>query len=77
MRMLQQFTKEGILVSILKSNEKYILKLEIGPFEQVYKFLESDAIQDEKSVANLLTIEFIGKVFEVFDNMNSNYIKVK
>ncbi len=77
MRMLQQFTKDGILVSILKSNEKYILKLEIGPFEQVYKFLESDAIQDEKSVANLLTIEFIGKVFEVFDNMNSNYIKVK
>lgn len=77
MRMLQQFTKDGILVSILKSNEKYILKLEIGPFEQVYKFLESDAIQDEKSVANLLTTEFIGKVFEVFDNMNSNYIKVK
>ncbi len=77
MRMLQQFTKEGILVSILTSNEKYILKLEIGPFEPVYKFLESDAIQDEKSIANLLTTEFIGKVFEVFDNMNSNYIKVK
>jgi len=49
------------------------LKFEIGPFEQVYKFFESETIFDVDSLKKLIDANFISKVFETFEQMNSAY----
>jgi hypothetical protein len=73
MRMLAQYTQDGLLISIMKTNDKFILKFEIGPFEQVYKFFESETIFDVDSLRKLIDANFISKVFETFEQMNSAY----
>jgi len=73
MRMLAQYSQDGLLISILKTNDKFILKFEIGPFEQVYKFFESETIFDVDSLKKLIDANFISKVFETFEQMNSAY----
>ncbi len=73
MRMLAQYTQDGLLISIMKTNDKFILKFEIGPFEQVYKFFESETIFDVDSLKKLIDANFISKVFETFEQMNSAY----
>jgi hypothetical protein len=73
MRMLAQYSQDGLLISIMKTNDKFILKFEIGPFEQVYKFFESETIFDVDSLKKLIDANFISKVFETFEQMNSAY----
>ncbi len=73
MRMLDQYSQDGLLISIMKTNDKFILKFEIGPFEQVYKFFESETIFDVDSLKKLIDANFISKVFETFEQMNSAY----
>lgn len=73
MRMLTQYSQDGLLISIMKTNDKFILKFEIGPFEQVYKFFESETIFDVDSLKKLIDDNFISKVFETFEQMNSAY----
>ena len=73
MRMLTQYSQDGLLISIMKANDKFILKFEIGPFEQVYKFLESEIISDTDSLRKLVDDSFVSKVFEIFDQMNTTY----
>lgn len=73
MRMLAQYSQDGLLISIMKTNDKLILKFEIGPFEQVYKFFESETIFDVDSLKKLIDANFISKVFETFEQMNSAY----
>lgn len=73
MRMINQYTKDGVLISILKTNDRFIVKFEIGPFEQVYKFVENDKIFDSASIEKLITNDTMKKIFEVFDSMNINY----
>lgn len=73
MRMLDQYSQDGLLISIMKTNDKFILKFEIGPFEQVFKFFESETIFDVDSLKKLIDANFISKVFETFEQMNSAY----
>ena len=71
--MLDQYSQDGLLISIMKTNDKFILKFEIGPFEQVFKFFESETIFDVDSLKKLIDANFISKVFETFEQMNSAY----
>ncbi len=71
--MLDQYSQDGLLISIMKTNDKFILKFEIGPFEQVYKFFESETFFDVDSLKKLIDANFISKVFETFEQMNSAY----
>lgn len=73
MRILGQIPHPQLLISVFKSNNKFILKFEIGPFEQIYKFMESDVITGFDAVSNLVNDEWYKKVFAIFDQMNSNY----
>lgn len=73
MRLLGQIPHPQLLISVFKSNEKIILKFEIGPFEQTYKFLETELIYNTESIASLVNEELIKKVFGIFDEMNKNY----
>ncbi|MEP7195640.1 MAG: hypothetical protein ABI851_03925 [Saprospiraceae bacterium] len=73
MRLLGQIPHPNLLISVFKSNEKIILKFEIGPFEQTYKFLETELIYDADSISKIIDENFITKVFQIFDQMNINY----
>lgn len=76
MRILGQIPHAQLMISVFKSNNKFILKFEIGPFEQSYKFLESSEIDSFEAVQNIVTEDFIAKVFSIFDQMNGSYQKL-
>ncbi|MBK8955776.1 MAG: hypothetical protein IPM34_09480 [Saprospiraceae bacterium] len=73
MRILGQIPHPQILISVFKSNNKFILKFEVGPFEQVYKFLESPELTSFEDVAALVSEDFLKDVFHFFDQMNVRY----
>ncbi|MEO6189510.1 MAG: hypothetical protein ABIO44_03170 [Saprospiraceae bacterium] len=73
MRLLGNIPHPQLLISVFRSNTKIILKFEIGPFEQVYKFLETELIYDAASISKLIDETMLSKVFEIFDEMNVNY----
>lgn len=68
MRIIDNIPHPSITISIFQMNDKYLVKFEAGPMEQVFKF----AIDDVKSVENLKKIvneEFIEKCRERFNDM--------
>ncbi len=73
MRTLGQIAHPHLQINVFKSNNKFILKFEIGPFEQCYKFLESNHLDSYESICKLVNAEFIERVFKVFDDMNKIY----
>ncbi len=73
MRLLGQIPHPDYLISVFKSNNKIILKFEIGPFEQTYKFLETELIHDANSVSKLIDEGILQSVKNIFDQMNTNY----
>ncbi|MBK7232615.1 MAG: hypothetical protein IPH93_10215 [Saprospiraceae bacterium] len=76
MRLIGQIPHPKLLISVFKSNQKIIFKFEIGPFEQTYKFLETEQLNDLASATVLVTEEWITNVFATFDEMNQHYKKI-
>jgi hypothetical protein len=72
MRIIESINRPGYLVSILKMNDKFIIKLEAGPYEQTYKVSEMD-IGNLGNVKKLLTDEFYAKAEERFRQMNTDF----
>ena len=72
MRIIESITRPGYLVSILKMNDKFSIKLEAGPYEQTYKVSDMD-IGSLGNVKKLLTDEFYAKVEERFRQMNADF----
>lgn len=61
MRLLGQIAHPTLLISVFKSAGKIILKFEIGPFEQTYKFLETEKLHDSVSAEKLWTKIYLQK----------------
>ncbi len=73
MRIIGQIPHPSLLINVFKSGNKYILKLEAGPFEQCYKFIESDTITGFEDIRVFVDEKFLTEVFSIFDKMNSTY----
>jgi hypothetical protein len=73
MRLIGQIPHPTLIISVFKSNNKYILKFEVGPFEQTYKFLETDRLNDFEGIRQLVTEDCLSEVFRIFDTMNIHY----
>ncbi len=73
MRILGQIAHPQLQINVFKSNNKFILKFEIGPFEQCYKYFESGEIDSYESICKLVDEDFIQSVFALFDRMNKVY----
>jgi hypothetical protein len=73
MRLLGQIAHPTLLISVFKSAGKIILKFEIGPFEQTYKFLETEKLYDSTTAEKIVDEELLAKVFKIFDQMNTEY----
>lgn len=74
MRILETIAHPDIHISILYMNERFLVKLEAGPYEQIYKFTREMA-SDIEQVKKTITPEFIAACITVFDGMHRNFLK--
>ena len=68
MRIIDSIPHESMTISIFHMNDKYQVRFEAGPMEQIFKFL----VEDVKSVENLKTkinSEFIETTRKRFNDM--------
>lgn len=72
MRVIETINRPGYLVSLLKMNDKFLIKLEAGPYEQTYKVSEMD-IGGLGNVKKLLTDDFYAKAEERFRQMHTDF----
>lgn len=73
MRIIDSIPHESMTISIFQMNDKYMVKFEAGPMEQIFKF----TVQQVKGVENLKTLitsEFIETTRLRFNDM---YLQMK
>lgn len=68
MRTVDSFSYEGMLVSVFKMNEKYIVKIEAGPMEQTYKF-STEELENAEAVRTLFNDAFMQQIKAIFNTM--------
>lgn len=54
-------------------NQKFIIKLEKGSFEQIYKLSELDIAEGVNGVFQILDAEFINTAVERFNKMRNDF----
>jgi hypothetical protein len=72
MRIVEEIPHPQFKITVFSWNNKYIIKLEIGQFEQVYKLNEMD-VMGLDDVRALLTPEFLEKVMQRFIAMRADF----
>lgn len=68
MRLIKDFVQDGARISVFHWNNKYLIKLEAGPFEQTFKLDEFD-LDSEDQLHELIDCEFINQCMERFGSM--------
>lgn len=72
MRVVKEFNKEDIRISVFSWNNKYILKFELGPMEQTFKIPEMDVLAEE-DLKLFWTGDFFEKVKDRFKEMGQSF----
>lgn len=67
MRVVREITGKPCKITVFSWNEKYLIKLEMGPFEQTYKVSMMDYLEEE--IDEMLSEEFISDALKRFDEM--------
>lgn len=68
MRIIDSIPHESMTISIFQMNDKYQVKFEAGPMEQIFKFL----VEEVNSVENLkkiISTDFIEATRKRFNDM--------
>ncbi len=73
MRIIDTIPHVSMTISIFQMNDKYIVKFEAGPMEQLFKFGMQEVISVE-NLKTLITSEFIETVRLRFNEM---YLQLK
>jgi hypothetical protein len=73
MRIVGRIPHQSLTITVFHMNDKYIVKFEAGPMEQVFKFNAED-VSGLEAVQQLLNEEFKNRVVERFNEM---YISMK
>jgi hypothetical protein len=74
MRVVKEFSKQDIRISIFNWNNKYILKFEFGPMEQTYKIPEMDVLE-EKDLEGFCEGSFFEEIISRFKEMGQSFQK--
>lgn len=74
MRILAEIPHEKCRISIFHMNQKYILKLEQGAYEQTYKVSEMDVANLEE-VKALLDEAFLDVCLQRFETMRTDWLR--
>jgi hypothetical protein len=73
MRIIAELPHPDFKISILNMNNKYIVKIEQGAFEQTYKIAEADLLDGVNSVFEILDEEFLKTVLARFIEMRKDF----
>ncbi len=73
MRIIAELPHPDFKISILSMNQKFIIKIEKGTFEQTYKLPEVDLTDGVNSVFEILDDEFLATVAERFKTMQQDF----
>lgn len=73
MRIIAELPHPDFKISILNMNQKFIIKIEKGTFEQTYKLPEIDLTDGVNSVFEILDDEFLKSVSERFAAMQQDF----
>lgn len=74
MRTLETIYHPTMYISIMYMNEKFIIKFEVGPYEQIYKFAKEMA-SDVDAVKKICNENFQAEVLQVFDQMHKGFLR--
>ncbi|WP_205501764.1 hypothetical protein [Rufibacter psychrotolerans] len=72
MRVVADIPHPDLKITLLAWNGKYLLKLELGPFEQTYKVSEMEVTGGDEEVKTWLDEEFLQASIELFLAMRKN-----
>jgi hypothetical protein len=72
MRVVADIPHPEIKITLLSWNDKYLLKLELGPFEQTYKVSEMEVTGGDEEVKKWLDEPFLEASIELFLAMRKN-----
>lgn len=72
MRVLKEIPHERYKIQLLNYNAKYIIKIELGQFEQIFKIGETD-VASLNEVEKMLTTELLSNCLKRFVEMRSDW----
>lgn len=73
MRVIAELPHPDCKISIFSMNQKYIIKLEKGVFEQIYKISELDVPDGVDGIFKILNDVFIKNASERFNEMRTDF----
>jgi hypothetical protein len=73
MRIIDSIPHPSITISIFQMNDKYLVKFEAGPMEQVFKFTVAE-VKNVENLKKLINEDFIEKCRARFNDM---YLQLK
>lgn len=73
MRVVAELPHPDCKITIFSMNQKFIIKLEKGIFEQVYKLSEIDIPEGVNGVFQILDAEFMKTATERFTQMRADF----
>lgn len=73
MRIIAELPHPDFKITIMSMNQKFIVKMEKGVYEQIFKVSEMDLTDGVNSVFELLDEAFLAKVGERFKEMHKDY----
>jgi hypothetical protein len=70
-------TTETYKILLYTWNEKYIVKIEAGPYEQLYKVNQLDFLGDETAIREVFADDvFLKSIFARFQQMHADFGEV-
>lgn len=73
MRVIAELPHPDCKITLFSMNQKYIIKLEKGTFEQIYKISELDIPDGVNGIFQLLDTDFIKSASERFNQMRLDF----
>ncbi|GIV40266.1 MAG: hypothetical protein KatS3mg033_2066 [Thermonema sp.] len=73
MRILKEIPHEHCKITLFTWNQKYIVKIEQGLLEQIYKVSEVEVMSPEEVEAAILREDFMKKVLDRFEEMHQDW----
>lgn len=75
MRIIATIPHPVVKISVFQMNSKYLIKMELGSFEQTYKIPE-DEINSIEDIERVCTGEFMNNVIGRFEAMRNDFFSV-
>lgn len=68
MRIIDSIPHESMTISIFQMNDKYQVRFEAGPMEQIFKFTV-DEVKNVENLKSMINTEFIESTRKRFNDM--------